>query len=193
MNIKNVIFISHILLISVVSIAQNEVDYFIKQTKDTVFCTDLRYSTNSRGEINFLRYVRLDESQIVFQSKKTVPFILTLFMDGKTIDRIPLTPNAKKQIRYTERRVDGALKIYLVHQNNSNSKEATVMYIFYIKMPNGQFIKINKKKNMQTKIIPLLKECQEFLDKYKGNYSNKEDVFIEMIELYNKLCPQSFN
>jgi len=139
--------------------------------------------------MNFLRYVQLDESPIVFQSKKTVPFVLTLYIDGKTIDRIPLTPNARKQIRYTERRVDGALKVYLVHQDNSDSKEATVMYIFYIKMADGKFLKINKKKNMQNEIIPYIKKCQAFLDEYKGNYSNKEDAFIEMIELHNKLCP----
>lgn len=169
--------------------AQDEIDYFIKQTKDTVFCTDLQFSTNSRGEMNFLRYTRLDNSPIVFKSKKTVPFVLTLFIDGKTIDRIPLTPNAKKQILYTERRADGALKVYLVHQDNSDSKEATVMYIFYIKMTDGQFLKINKKKNVQEVIIPHLKGCKAFLDVYKGDYSNKEDAFIEMIELYNQLCP----
>lgn len=171
------------------TVAQDEFDYFIKQTKDTVFCTDLQFSTNTRGELDFLRYIMLDDSPIVFKSKKTVPFVLTLFIDGKTIDRIPLTPNAKKQVRYTERTVDGKLKVYLVHQDNSDSKDATVMYIFYIKMPNNQYLKINKKKNMEKEIVPYLKNCQAFLDSYKGEYSNKEEAFIEMISLYNQLCP----
>jgi uncharacterized protein YxeA len=188
MCIKSRIFFVLLILISIKSSAQVDLDYFISQTRDTVFCTELRYSTNTRGELIFLSYIRLDDAPVIYKSKKTVPFVLTFYIKGKSIDRIPLTPNSKKQVRYTERSVDGKLKVYLVHQNNSNTKEATVMYMFYLKMPDNKYVKINSNKNMDKVIIPYLKQCSAFTDSYQGDYSNKEAVFMEMIVLYNEIC-----
>ena len=169
--------------------AQKDNDYFITQTKDTVFCSDLKYGTSTWGELNYLSYKALDGSDVVYKSKKSAPLVLTLCIDGKIIDRIPLRPNSKKEIRYAERTVDGPLKVYLIHQDNSNSKEATVMYIFYLRMPDNSYYKINDKKNMEGTIVPYLKQCEAFVLSYKGDYSNKEADFIEMIKLYNRSCP----
>lgn len=170
--------------------AQTTSDYFIKQTKDTVFCTDLKYGTSTWGAINYLSYTQKDGSPIKYQSKKSAPLILTLYKDGKTIDRIPLKPNSKRDVIYLERKVDGPLKIYLQHQNSSYSSKGTVMYIFYLKMPDGKIYKINDRENMEEIIIPYLKECSAFVSAYNGDYSNKEEAFIEMIRQYNSLCSE---
>lgn len=181
-----------ILFISVNSVyAQLDSDYFITQTKDTVFCTDLKYGLSTWGALNYLRYNQLDGSPIIYKSKKSAPLVLTLYIDGKTIDRIPLKPNSKREILYTERTIDGPLRVYLKHQNTSSTSDATVMYIYYIRMPDGKFYKINDKKNMKTVIIPYVKSCPKFLETYSGDYSNKEEAFLDMIRLYNSLCPSS--
>ena len=172
-----------------ISNAQSDLDFFIDQKKDSTFCTQLKYATNTWGELNYLSYTSLDGSPIVFKSKKTISLILTLHIDGKTIDRIPLRPNSKREIRYAERTVDGPLKVYLIHQDNSNTSDATVMYIFYIRFPDNSYYKINDKGNMNSIIIPYLKKCEKFVSEYKGDYSNKEEAFIEMIQLYNAHCP----
>ena len=178
-----------LLFISVNSVsAQLNPDYFITQTKDTVYCTNLKYGTSTWGALNFLSYNQPDGSPIIYKSKKSAPLVLTLYIDGKTIDRIPLKPNSKREILYTERTIDGPLKVYLKHQNTSNTSNATVMYIYYIRMPDGKFYKINDKKNMKNVIIPYVKDCPKFVESYTGDYSNKEEAFMEMIRLYNSLC-----
>lgn len=172
-------------------ISQSDLDYFVTQTKDTIYGTELKYGTGSWGALNFLSYIRPDGAPVVYKSKRSAPTVLTLFIDGKTIDRIPLKPNSKREIRYLERTIDGHLILYLQHQKNSNTSNGTVMYIFYLKMPDGKFYKINKKKNVNEVIIPYLHECKPFVDSYKGDYSNKEEPFMEMIRLYNSICPTS--
>lgn len=179
-----------LLFLSLNLYSQTDKDYFITQNKDTVFCTELTFNTSTWGELNFLSYVRPDGAPVVYKSKKTVPGVLTFYIDGKTIDRIPLKPNSKREIRYTERTVDGHLKVYLVHQNNSNTSDGTVMYIFYLKMPDAKYYKINSNKNMDEIIIPYLKSCSAFIDSYKGDYSNSEEAFMKMIHLFNDLCPK---
>lgn len=170
---------------------KSDSDYFITQLKDTVFCSDLKFGTNTYGHINFLSYIQPDGSPIKYQSKKTVPVIPTLYIDGETLDRIPLKPKSKHDVIYLKRTVDGPLKVYLQHQNQSYTSAGTVMYIFYLKMPDGTFYKINDKLNMSQFIIPYLKKCSAFTDQYDGDYSNKEEAFIEMIQLYNQLCSNS--
>lgn len=166
-------------------------DYFITQKKDTVFCSELKYRTNTWGYINFLSYIQPDGTPIKYQSKKTVPVILTLYTQGNTIDRIPLKPKSKHDVIYLKRTVDGPLKVYLQHQNQSYSSAGTVMYIFYLKMPDGTFYRINDKLNMSQIIVPYLKKCTAFTSQYDGDYSNKEEAFIGMIRLYNQLCSSS--
>lgn len=169
--------------------AQNGLDYFITQTIDTVYGTELKYGTGSWGALNFISYIRPDGVPIKYKSKKTAPTVLTLYIDGKTIDRIPLKPNSKREVRYLERTIDGPLVVFLQHQKESNYGNGTVMYIFYLKMPDGIFYKINSNKNMKNVIIPYLKECKLFVDSYTGDYDNKEEPFMEMIRLYNSVCP----
>lgn len=171
--------------------SQNDLDYFVTQTKDTVYGAELKYGTGTWGALNFLSYIRADGSPVVYKSKKSAPTVLTLNIDGKTIDKIPLKPNSKREVRYLERTIDGHLIVYLQHQKNSNYNDGTVMYIFYLKMPNGKFYKINSNKNMKNVIIPYLNECNAFINNYDGEYSNKEEPFMEMIQLYNSLCPST--
>lgn len=178
--------------ISTLAFSQNpDFDYFITQTKDTVYCSELKYGTNTWGYINYLSYFQPDGTPIKYQSKKTVPVILTLCIQGTTFDRIPLKPKSKHDVIYLKRTVDGPLKVYLQHQNMSYSSSGTAMYIFYLKMPDGKFYRINNKLNMSQFIVPYLKKCTAFTDQYHGDYSNKEEPFIEMIRLYNQLCPNA--
>lgn len=171
--------------------SQNDLDYFITQTKDTIYGTELKYGVGSWGALNFLSYIRPDGAPVIYKSKKSAPTVLSLNIDGKIIDRIPLKPNSKREVRYLERTIDGHLIVYLQHQKDSNYNDGTVMYIFYIKMTDGRFYKINSKKNMNEVIIPYLKKCKPFIDSYSGDYSNKETPFMEMIRLYNSACPRN--
>lgn len=170
--------------------AQITSDYFITQTWDTIYGYNLKYGTGSWGGLNYLSYDRPDGNPVVYKSKKQAPVVLSLYIDGKKIDRIPLRPNSKKEIRYLERTIDGHLIVYLQHQNSSTSSSGTAMYIFYLKMPDGRFYKINDKRNMSEVIIPYLKGCEAFVNEYTGDYSKKEEPFMKMIKLYNQLCPE---
>lgn len=83
------------------------------------------------------------------------------------------------------------------HSKYSTGYGATGIYRFFIKMPDGTFYKVNKKKNIEKYIEPYLLKCEEFKKQFKGFHFNRavnatldenEKHFIEQIELYNSLC-----
>lgn len=214
MNLQKLIFTSSFLIFSVICYSQ---DYFVVEN-DTIFCSNLEYGTTAQGYLKSVRYTDENGEKVVIEGRKEVPDVLTFYRQEVTIDKIPQKADKPKSyIRYTPRAIDGKLKIYIRYPNdigsstirsnapnpltmnnstmsrNQNGSMQTMngnvgVYKFFLKMPDGTFYKINSTKNMKKYIIPYLQNCLEFKDQYKGDYSNIEEAFIEMIELYNSVC-----
>ncbi len=188
-----------VLLVSTLCFNSYAQDYFIVGN-DTTFCSDLSYSTTAQGYLKKIQYTDSDGKTVLIKGRKKVPDVATFYQDGVFIDKTPLKAHKPKSyIRYTERAVDGKLKIYLAHQGyNSNVRMGhngklemggpTGTYRFFLKMPDGTFYKINKKKNIKKYIKPYLLQCSAFTEQYQGDFSTKEEEFMEMIRLYNSIC-----
>lgn len=90
--------------------------YFINLQKDTVFCKTLNYSTNTKGYINSLDYITINDIPYEFKGKKNVPNILTFYINGKTFDKIPYRLGSQSKLYvYSERLTDGELIVYINH------------------------------------------------------------------------------
>ena len=215
MNLQKLLFASALFISSAICYGQ---DYFVVE-KDTTFCSNLEYGTTAQGYLKSVRYTDKNGKAIVIEGRKVVPNVITFYRQEVTIDKIPQKADKPKSyVRYTERTLDGTLKVYVrypggnlgtstIHSNAPNPltmNNSTVsgrasgstqtmsgpggVFTFFLKLPDGTYYKINKKKNMKKYIIPYLQECSEFTSQYKGDYSNEKDLFIEMIELYNSVC-----
>lgn len=177
-------------------------DYFVAKG-DTTFCTNLKYSTTSQGYLKSINYEDTNGHNVIIEGRKKVPDVETFYIETKFIDKTPLKANRPDSyIRYTERSVDGKLKVYLAQQGYNSSRQYTPgsphgdwsssgpsgTYRFFLKMPDGTYYKINNRSNMKKYIKPYLMKCSNFNNKYKGDYSTREKPFMEMIELYNSIC-----
>ncbi len=198
-------------------------DYFIIKN-DTTFCNKLKYTTSSQGYLKKLEFINLSGIETTLKGKKNVSDVSTIYLKGNTFDKIPLKASKPKSyVRFTKRVVDGKLKVYLMRQKTITTirptsstkiapnttlvthygpeKGAAGNYRFFIKLPNGTFYKVNKKKNIEKYIEPYLLKCEEFKKQFKGFHFDRakfaakgssldenEQHFIEQIELYNSLC-----
>jgi len=206
MKSKELITVLVIMIVSSVNIYSQ--DYFIVN-KDTTFCSNLEYTTTAQGYLKSIKYIDENNIEKSIEGRKKVPNVVTFYIDSVAYDKTPLKANKPNSyIRYTKRVVDGKLKVYLGSQaNNSgtmiynpsshssfnhNGWESTGgpsgIYRFYLKVPNGTYYKINSKKNMKKYIKPYLLKCAKFSSEYKGDFSTREEPFINMINLYNSLC-----
>ena len=181
---------------------KSEQSYFVTG-KDTTFCKTLKFGTNLQGYLNKLQYTDMNGKNIELKGKKEVPDVITFFVKGIIIDKTPLKADKPDgYIRYTERVVDGKLKVYLAQQGYNSSRTYTPgspfgdfstrgpvgIYRFYIKMPDGTYYQINDKGNMRDHIKPFLLSCTDFKNEYKGDFSTCEEAFMEMIKLFNSKC-----
>jgi len=175
--------------------------YFVTKSNDTTFCKNLDFGTNIQGSLNALIYEDMNGKKVNLEGRKNVPDVVTFYINDTITDKVPLKPNKPDGfVRYIGRSVNGKLKVYSQQQGYMNYAPGESIgvpnsaggpsgkYIFYIKMPEGTFYKINKKSNMKKYIIPYVSKCEEFKSKYKGDYSTLEKPFIAMIRLYNSLC-----
>lgn len=173
-------------------------DYFVVG-KDTTFCRNLKYTTTFQGYLKTVQYTDLKGKDVLIDDKKNMPDIITFYTKNIFIDKTPLKANKPDSyIRYTQRAVDGKLKVYIGEQGSMNvgigggaaggSQVASGIYRFYLKMPDGTYYQINNAGNIKKYIKPYLLKCAEFKNQYKGDYSTKEEPFMAMIKLYNSLC-----
>lgn len=192
-----------LMLIATANITIQAQDYFVTK-KDTTFCSDLKYSTTGQGYLKTLEYTNEGGDQVSMKGRKNLPDIKTFYIDSTFIDKTPLKADKPDSyIRYTPRAVDGKLKVYLEQQGYSSTTQYTPgsaqgdwtqaggpmgIYRFYLKMPNGTYYKINNKGNMKKYIKPYLLKCAAFKEQYTGDYSTREQPFMEMIRLYNSVC-----
>lgn len=193
---KRIVLSVIFLLIYIGIFAQSSSFYFVTKANDTTFCKELKYRPAPQGQLGKLTYTTLDGKKISIKGRDNVPDVVTFYLDGKIMDKIPQKANKPNSyVRFTERVVDGKLKVYLQRQGiDQTAKTSTAApmgsYRFIIKMPNGEYYKINKKKNIQDVIRPYLGECKLFLKEYTGDYSYREAEFINTIELFNSLCEE---
>ena len=155
------ILILLLVIINIPGYAQvnNSQFYFINLQKDTVFCKSLNYGTNTKGNLNRLDYITINDVPYEFKGKKNVPNVLTFFIDGKTIDKIPyrLGSNSKLYV-YSERLTDGGLIVYINHQ----IPDVSVVYRFYVRFEDGTMYRVDKRSDFEEQIKPRMLSCEEF-------------------------------
>lgn len=166
--------------------------YYFVSGGDTVFCRALKYTTTIQGNLETVSYTDKSGNH---EKMTNPPEISTFCLKGVIFDKVPLKAHKPEgYIRYTERVVDGKLKVYLTPQQYTRSADGSSspigIYRFYLKMPDGKYYKINSSKNMKEVIVPYISNCKSFTDQYKGRYTYEEGRFIEMIKLYNSLCAE---
>jgi len=175
---------------SIVFAQKNKADFYYIANRDTVFCSKMSYNLTRTGYLKELDYVDLKGKAVGFKGKDLVPDVTTFYVKGTIYDKVPLKANKPNSyIEYTPRIVGGKLTVYKgLIRTTGGSRPLQLPIRFFIKMPDGKYYKINKKRNMKKVIIPYLMQCKAFTNKYKGDYSNEEQAFIDMIKLYNSVC-----
>lgn len=169
-------------------------NYFIVKGRDTTHCQKLEYRTNPQGYLAGLEFTDEDGREVKIDGRKNVPDVETICVNNVIYDKVPLKASKPNSyIRYTERVVDGKLKVYLSrpHYNDDihgGSGGPVGTYRFFIKMPDGTYYKINSNSNMNKHIKPYLLNCPEFKEGYKGPFSSTEEQFEKMIRYYNSVC-----
>ncbi len=178
-------------------------DYIVHFSKDTVFCSNIDFSTNTQGFIDELSYKDNTGKNIQLKKRKNIPIINTISSAGTIYDRMPLkTKKPYSYHRFGKRLVSGKLcvskydnrvtKQVYKPQSQYNpvggfKAETSGTYLFQLTMPDGKIIKINK-RNIKKIIKPYMINCEKFKNEYKGNFSHEEEQFTQMIGLYNKVC-----
>lgn len=176
--------------------------YFVVNN-DTTFCNELYYFTTIQGFLREIHYKDTNGVQISIVGRKNVPDVTTFYKDYKTYDKIPFKAHKPtKYIRYTQRVVDGELKVYYSSVTGAGGMQYTPHsptgnwtshgpreYIrLYIKMPDGKYYKATRRSTIKKIIKPYLLKCDEFRFQYDGKFSTKEDDVKYMVGLYNALC-----
>jgi hypothetical protein len=158
--------------------------YFVTFSRDTTFCMSLDYGTNTTGFLSRLTFVQTDGEEYDIKGERRVPDVVTFYMEGITYDRIPFDlDNDYGEYIYSERKVDGAIKVYL----DEKAPGVSPLYRFYVRLPDGSYLKVNSKSNMKKYITPALLQCEDFKDAYVGEFSNEEQNFLDMVSFYNFL------
>ena len=197
------------LLFSFSSFAQ---DYYFVKDNDTIYAKNIVYYKNYQSYLKEINYTDLNDNSIVITDKKELLKVSQFYLNGKIMDKIPQKvhrPNS--YIKWAERVADGKLIVnyydnpttfknvygignsfhanYTMQGSIGLGKDFHATYTkFFVKMPDGKFYNILKRKHRKKIIIPYLKQCANFVNAYKGNYNPDKDSFIETIKLYNSLC-----
>lgn len=157
--------------------------YFVTMKGDTTFCKSLEYQLGNRGELYRLAFTKDNGIKIEIASHKKMPNVVTFYLNGKTFDKIPYDIDSPTEAyAYSERKVDGNLKVYL------DQKGQAPFYRFYVRLGPGQYCKANSKSSFNKNIKPFLESCEDFTSSYDGEISNEEDELIKMISFYNFIC-----
>ena len=159
--------------------------YFINLQKDTVFCKTLNFGTNTKGFLNRLDYKTINDIPYEFSGKKNVPNILTFYINGKTLDKIPYRLGSQSKLYvYSERLTDGELIVYINHI----IPDVSVIYRFYIQFDDGSMYRVDKRSDFEEHIKPRMLSCEKFKNTLTWEISDEEEKFLEAVRLYNSLC-----
>jgi hypothetical protein len=174
-------------IVFIPSFAQEDIPdyYFINLQKDTVFCESLSYGTNTKGYLNRLDYITNDNVPYELNGKKNIPNILTFYINGKSLDKIPYRLGSKSKLYvYAERLTDGAIKVYINHL----IPDVSVVYRFYVQFEDGLMYRVDKRSDLEEHIKPRMLSCEKFKDALTWEISDDEEKFLETVRLYNSLC-----
>lgn len=178
-------------LLSIFFISTNlfaQQDYFVVDYKDTTYCEQLKYSCTVQGWLDELTYTTEDGKKESIEGRKNVPNVTTFYIKGRSIDRTPVKAHKPDSyIRYTERTLDGKIRVYAPGQGYNSDFEPSGTYRFIALMPDGTWYQINK-KNMKKYIRPYLEQCAEFMKNYSGDFSTDEGPAVKMFAIYNLSC-----
>jgi hypothetical protein len=180
-------------------------EYFVRNnSKDTIRCSNMEYTTSSQGFIVELTYTDKAGKPVKLEGKKKLKDINTLNYTTGIVERMPLKiskPDA--YVRYGERVINGKLKVLVYNDQYQTTNwvkspidsrmdgyktSTSGTYMLYLKMPDGTFLNANKKKVVKKIIKPYLLKCKEFEENYKGKFTNEEKQFMDMIRIYNSVC-----
>jgi hypothetical protein len=168
--------------------------YFVTTAHDTTFCKGMEYKLTGQGDLRKIDYTDMGGKEVTRKGKDELENVVTFYQNKTTTDKTPLKANKPDgYVRFTTRAVDGKLKVYLAQQGYSSNNMAggggpSGTYRFFLKMPDGNYYKINSKSDMNEHIKPYLLQCKEFKSQYKGDFNSHEEPVMEMIKLYNSLC-----
>lgn len=193
---KNLIFTLIILLIAITSNAQDkaDLDYITISGNDPIYCI-ITNLTRVGGNVSEIEYYDLDKQKHIIK-KKEVKKVERIRVAGVIMDYIPLKaskPNSYQ--RHIELKVDGKIKIYdhirLIAKTDENGERKLYSVvgaganIYTIKLPDGNYYKINK-SNLKKTVIPYMRKCKKFNSSFQDLITayNIEDA----VKNYNEIC-----
>ena len=188
---KQTIYLLWFTFFSITSYSQDS--YFING-KDTVRGTSINYKINSQSYLIEISYKDVSGNNVVLKGKKNLLDVVSIYRYGLIMDKIPQkVDKPKSYVKWANRVVDGKLIVNYYHNtmttvNVGAGTTTTGITKFFIKMPDGIFYDIRKSSHMKKYIIPYLKQCDEFMAVYKGDFSKDYDSFVQTIKLYNSVC-----
>ena len=193
------------ILISTVLISANifcysqsqKTDYIIKSKGDTIFCISVTASRTA-GNVTRILYTDKDGNGTLVKGKKKCMRIKTYSVDNQIFDLVPLKASKPDGYqRHMWRKIDGKVRVYdylnvMTTDNQPGSvhgETSTVSVARYmVKLGKGKTFYDIKKKNIEKYVKPYVLRCEEFKNKYKGEFKAKKEIFDPMIKLFNQLC-----
>lgn len=170
-------------------------NYYFVTEDDTVFCSRLEFELNWLGNLSALEYTDMDGKMMEFFGTDTVPEVLTFYMNGVTLDNIPLKANRPQGRKiFTERIIDGPIKVYYSNEGSTiptghnKTFKFTISERFFIQLPDGEFYDLRSKKSRQKVLNPFLNKCSKYKDLLSGAITNDMENIKKRIKQYNSVC-----
>lgn len=163
-------------------------DYYATKT-DTVYCSKLDFTCSYQGYLKLLTFTNTKGDSLAISGKENLVNVITIKIGNVIYDKVPQKvhrPNG--YVKFIRRAIDGKLIVYDYRSVMRTQQMTSEIVKFFIKMPDGVYYNINKKKHLKKYIIPYISTCYEFLKVYNREMTNEKDKFMEMIKLYNSVC-----
>jgi hypothetical protein len=185
--------------------AQN---HFVKNWKDTTYCSDLTYKLAFNGVLNKLSFTK-DGKQIEISGKDSLRDLTSMFINGNHLEKIPtLDSDPTGSYVLGKRIITGKIKVLsfnnvstqtsydpfdpMVKAGNKSPHQTTTTgtSILSAHLPDGSYVHINKRKAKKF-LLPVLEQCNEFQKNF--NFEKIKDLPIESqymsaIKYYNNNC-----
>ncbi len=107
-------------------------DFFIVGN-DTTYCSDLNFGETMQGYLRRIAYTDLSGTAHEVIGRREVPDVVSFFIDSVYYDKTPQKPaQPNSYIRYTERKLDGAIIVYVEYQGYQETRTIDLSTV-----PNG--------------------------------------------------------
>ena len=182
---KNIIVTLTILCSTLLGYSQ---DYFITDNKDTTFCSNLEYGTNSYGALNRLQYSDIDRAAIEIKKRKELPNVTTFYQSGHFIDKKMKGSGGTSYPVFVERPIVVTSKDYFILDNKDTTyclklwfgtnPQGYLNHLKYTKL-DGSTIEIEKKQNVPN--VTTFYQQGHSIDKTPLK-ANKTDSYVRYTE-----------